>query len=200
MLLGSCCGCGTGRPITYYGLAIPAAPTPSTFNYPIEISVARVRGSNLLENTPIVYKTGANQISTYDYHRWTEAPVQMVQTKLIRILRASGQFQAVSDSAAPDGEIALRGRLYDFEEVDGATIDCLVSMEFELYDRKDAKILWSRFYSQSEPVEGKQVSAVVAALDRNLDRGLKDLAAGINQFLAADDRWRGMARRGQPAK
>ena len=189
-------GCGSPRPITYYALQVPAAPAPSGFVYPIEISVARIRGSTLLGNTPIVYRAGRNEMSTYDYHHWTEAPVQMVQTRLIRMLRACGQFQSVTDSpGAPDGDLAVRGQLFDFEEVDGTTIGGLVSMEFQLYDRKNAKILWSHFYSQTEPVDGKQVSAVVEALDRNLDRGLKELIAGISQFLAANP-----PGKGQPAK
>ncbi len=81
------------------------------------------------------------------------------------------------------GQFVLRGRLYNFEEVDGASISGLVSMEFELYDRKSGKILWTHFYSQSEPVQSKEISAVVSALDSNLDRGLKEVAAGLNQYF-----------------
>ena len=56
-------------------------------------------------------------------------------------------------------------------------------MQFDLYDRKTGKVVWSHSYSQSEPVQGKEISAVVTALDVNLDRGLKEVAAGINQYL-----------------
>ena len=61
-------------------------------------------------------------------------------------------------------------------------------MEFELYDRKSGKVVWSHFYSQSEPVQGKEISAVVTALDLNLDRGLKEVAAGLNQYFSANPR------------
>ena len=67
-----------------------------------------------------------------------------------------------------------------------ASIAALVSMEFELCDRKTGKVLWSHFYSQSEPVQGKEISAVVAALDVNLDRGLKEVATGLNEYFAAN--------------
>jgi ABC-type uncharacterized transport system auxiliary subunit len=53
----------------------------------------------------------------------------------------------------------------------------MVSIEFELCDRKSGKVLWSHFYSESEPVDSKKISAVVTALDLNLDRGLKEVAA-----------------------
>ena len=80
----------------------------------------------------------------------------------------------------------LRGRLYDFAEVDGTNIAGLVSMEFELYDRKSGKVVWTHVYSQSEPAQGKEISAVVAALDTNLDRGLKEVAAGLSQYFSAN--------------
>ena len=35
-----------------------------------------------------------------------------------------------------------------FEEVDGASISGLVSMEFELYETKTGKVVWSHYYSQ----------------------------------------------------
>jgi ABC-type uncharacterized transport system auxiliary subunit len=59
-------------------------------------------------------------------------------------------------------------------------------MEFELYNRKTGKVVWSHYYSQSEPVQGKEISAVVAALDTNLDRGLKEVAAGLNQYFLSN--------------
>ena len=180
-------GCGAPRPIAYYGLQIPAAPSPSTYTWPIEVVVGRISGTDLLEASPIVYKTGRNQIGTYQYHRWTEAPVDMVQEKLIRLLRTTGDYQSISGlGSASGGELVVRGRLYDFAEVDGESITGVVSMEFELYNRRTAKIVWSHFYSQTEPVEAKQVPAVVQALDRNLDRGLKEVVAGLGRYFAAN--------------
>jgi ABC-type uncharacterized transport system auxiliary subunit len=78
----------------------------------------------------------------------------------------------------------VRGRLYEFEEVDSGSIGGQVSMEFELYDRKSGKVVWSHSYSRNEPVEGKSISAVVTALDINLDRGLKEVAAGLGQYFS----------------
>lgn len=180
-------GCGVPKPIAYYGIQIPAAPMPQTYRWPIALAVGRINGSNLLEASPIVYKIGHNQFGTYQYHHWTEAPVEMVQEKLIRLLQASGDYQSVSGAGgASGGEFELRGWLYDFTEVDGDSINGLVSMEFELCNPRSARVLWWHFYSQMEPVEAKQVSSVVQALDRNLDRGLKEVIAGLNQYFAVN--------------
>jgi ABC-type uncharacterized transport system auxiliary subunit len=59
-------------------------------------------------------------------------------------------------------------------------------MDFQLYDRKSGKVVWSHGYSQSEPVQGKEISAIVTALDVNLERGLKEVAAGLDQYFAAN--------------
>jgi len=70
----------------------------------------------------------------------------------------------------------VRGRLYEFEEVDSGSIGGQVSMEFELYDRKSGKVVWSHSYSEMNRLaRQKSISAVVAALDINLDRGLKEV-------------------------
>jgi ABC-type uncharacterized transport system auxiliary subunit len=189
-------GCGTPKPIMYYGLQIPATPAPASYTWPIEVVVGRIRGPDVLEASPIVYKTGRSQMGTYRYHRWTESPVEMVQAKLIRLLRATGDYQSVGGGgSASSGELVIRGRLFDFTEVDGDSISGLVSMEFELYNRKTARVLWSHFYSQTEPVEAKQVPAVVQSLDRNLDRGLKEVIAGMRQYFTANPPAKGEASR-----
>jgi ABC-type uncharacterized transport system auxiliary subunit len=178
-------GCGTPKPIMYYDLQIPAAPSPSTSRYPIDMVVGRITGPDLLGSSPIGYRTKQNQIGTYQYHRWTEAPVDLIQEKLIRLMRVSGEYRSVNGLRnAPGSELMVRGRLYDFAEVDGDGITGLVSMEFELYNRKTARILWSHFYTGTEPVPRKEVAAVAQALDRSLDRGLKEVMDGLRQYFA----------------
>ena len=185
-------GCGTPKPIKYYNLQIPAAPASPNHTYPIDLVVGRLSGSDLLEEPSIVYKTGTHELGTYTYHRWTGAPTEMVQEKLIRLLRESGDFRSVSGSDSKAGGAAkgegfvLRGRLYDFSEVDGESIQGLVSMEFELYSRAVSKVVWTHFYSQTEPVPTKAVKAVVRAIDHNLDRGLHEVVAELGKYLAAN--------------
>jgi len=185
-------GCGSPKPIKYYAVQIPTAPSPSNHTYAVDLVVGRVTGSDLLAATPIVYKTGAHEVGTYAYHRWTGAPTEMVQDKLIRLLRKSAEFRTVSGSESTTGAgskndtLVLRGKLYDFSEVDGPEIQGLVTMEFELYNRAASKVVWTHFYSQTEPVKSKAVAAVVEALDVNLDRGLNEVAAALRNYLEAN--------------
>jgi ABC-type uncharacterized transport system auxiliary subunit len=180
-------GCGHPKPIRYYTIQSAAAPALSTNAQSVSLVVGTISGPEIFRGSPIAYRVGTNEIGTYQYSQWVDPPVVMVQSSLIRVLRASGNYQSVVGlGSAVDGQFLVRGRLYDFEEVDGGGITGLVSMEFELYDRKSGKIVWSHFYSQSEPVQGKEISAIVTALDVNLDRGLKETAAGLNQYFLAN--------------
>lgn len=179
--------CGSGRPIRYYTVDVPAAPEPTTSVYPVTLLIGHIGGPGILMDQPIAYRVGANEIGTYQYHLWDEPPVQMLRTSLLRRLRASGKYQSVAElGSSTQGDYVLQGRLYDFEEVDAGSMSGLVSMEFELYDRRDRKMVWSRFYSHSEPVQGRSIADVVAALDRNLRQGLDGVVSGLDAHFSAN--------------
>jgi ABC-type uncharacterized transport system auxiliary subunit len=114
-----------------------------------------------------------------------EPPVQTLKVILTRQLRASGKYQSVAELGdSAQGEFVLQGRLYDFEEVDAGSITALVTMEFELLERKTGKIVWTHFYSHGDPVQGKEISDVVSALDHNLVRGLTEVASGLDVYFS----------------
>jgi ABC-type uncharacterized transport system auxiliary subunit len=178
--------CGSGRPIRYYTVELPPAPQPSAPVYPVALLIGRISAPEILEDEPIAYRFGPNGIGTYDYHHWETPPVRMVKVILLRQLRASGRYQSVAElGSSAQGEYVLAGRLYDFEEVDTSSIAALVTMDFELLDRKTARIVWTHFYSRSEPVQGKGIPDVVAALDRNLVQGLTEVSSGLDQYFSA---------------
>src|SRR5947209_17213466 len=121
-------GCGSPRPVNYYQAQLPPAPAASAGTYPIDIVVSRLAGPSLLQSSPIVYRTGSNQIGTYAYHRWADPPVVLVQARLIGLLRNSGDYRAVGEMGAigkPD--FIVRGRLSELSEVDAGTIGALVT-------------------------------------------------------------------------
>lgn len=181
LLLGAC---GGGRPIRYYTVVAPPSPEPSASTYPVTVLIGRIGAPEILQGEPIVYRSGPNEIGTYDYHHWAEPPVLMVKVALVRRLRASGKYQSVAElGSSAQGDYVLQGRLYDFEEVDTGSMAALVSMELELFDRRTHKTVWSHFYSHSEPVQGKQISDVVSALDRNLSQGLTEVASSLDSYF-----------------
>lgn len=181
------CSCLGGRPIKYFTVTIPAASQPAAHALPVTLVVGHISAPEILQDQPIVYRSGRNEIGAYQYHLWAEPPAQMIKTALIRRLQASGQYQAVTRlGGSTHGDYVLRGRLYDFEEVDSSgTITAKVSMDFELIDHATHKPVWNHFYSRTEPVQGKDISAVVAALDDNLQQGLAEVESGLNAYFAS---------------
>jgi ABC-type uncharacterized transport system auxiliary subunit len=121
----------------------------------------------------------------YEYHRWAEPPSEMISDVLLRELQDSERYQHVyslrSDSR---GDYVLRGRLYDFREITGNGLTARVAFEFELRDSKTGATVWSRSYSHDEPVDGKNVPAVVAALNRNVQSGLSEVLEGLDKYFS----------------
>ena len=92
-----------------------AAATP----LPISLLVGRFTASHLYRDDRLVYGSGQVQLGTYEYDRWAEAPADMVQDALIRVLRNSGQYAAVSRVAASvRGNYIIRGHLLQMYGVD----------------------------------------------------------------------------------
>lgn len=180
------CSCLGGRAIKYFTVTIPPASQPAGHAFPVALLIGRISAPEILQDQPIVYRSGPNEIGAYQYHLWAEPPAQMVKTVLLRRLRASGRYQSVAEAGgSTQGDFVLRGRLYDFEEVDsGGAITARVAMEFELIDRENHKPVWSHFYSRTEPVQGKEIPDVVAALDRSLEQGLSEVESGLEAYFA----------------
>ena len=187
LYLGVASGCGAGRPSKYYQLTIPGnAPSiTETRPYPVTLLLGPITSSELYRGDRIVYSSDGHAIGTYEYQRWVDLPTQMIQDVLSRKLRTSGRYRAVHPwSSNARGDYRLRGKLYDFKEVSGATLLGRFTIELELRDTKTGATVWTHFYTYDEPASGKEVSAVVEALDRNVQRGASEFMASLDQYFS----------------
>ena len=181
-------GCGAARPSKYYELTVPgetsgARPTDSTA---VSLLIGNWSASHLYRDDRIVYGSTGEEMGTYEYERWAEPPAEMIEEVLLRELRASGRYRAVhSRRSNANGDFLLRGRLYDLKEVTGGAILARVTFEVELRDLKTATTVWTHYYTHDEPVNGKSVANVVSALDKNVQQGVKEVVAGLDQYFAA---------------
>ncbi len=189
LLASAAAGCGAARPIYYYTIDLPTrttGPTASGDPWPIVLIVGHISTSHLYRDDRLIYRTGSNELNTYEYRRWVEPPGEIIEHILIRTLRRSGRYRTVhSQRSNMRGDYILRGRLEDFEEVTGSPVTGRVRMELELYEVKAGKTVWSHAYAEDEPVHGKGVDAVVQALNRNVERGITQVTTGIEQYFAA---------------
>jgi ABC-type uncharacterized transport system auxiliary subunit len=182
-------GCGASRPVKYYLLDPGSSHGPETTvasaPFPITLLVARLASPHLYRDDRLVYGSGAVQLGTYEYERWAEPPVEMVQDSLIASLRATSRYRSVSAIGSNvRGEYILRGRLYSLDEVDTPAIAARFSIELELFDSRAGATVWTDSYSHDEPVAGKTVPDVVEALDRNVRAGVQQLTSNLGQYFA----------------
>jgi ABC-type uncharacterized transport system auxiliary subunit len=182
------CGCGAARPSKYYQLTPPSGSSSSAAQdaLPVSLLLGPMQTSHLYREDRIVYSSERQQMGTYETERWSEPPVEMMQAVLLRKLRTSGRYRDVNTvRTGATGDFMLRGRLYDFKEVSGRSLIARLSFDLELHDAKTNGTVWTYSYNFDEPVGGKDVPAVVAALDRNVQRAAGDVAGALEQFFSA---------------
>jgi ABC-type uncharacterized transport system auxiliary subunit len=187
VIAGSLAGCGATRPTQYYQLTVPADVHHAETNPSgISLALGPLVASHLYREDRIVFSSGPHQMGTYEFQRWTEPPAEMIEEVLLRELRASNRYREVfTQRSSSRADYVLRGRLYDFKEVSGSPLQARVTVEFELKDMKSGTTVWSHYYSHDEPVDGKDVPAMVAALDRNIQRGVGEVKASLDQYFSS---------------
>jgi ABC-type uncharacterized transport system auxiliary subunit len=187
-MVGLLGGCGAARPSKYYQLTVPAeaGAVEKADAVPVTLLLGQLMTSHLYREDRIVFGNGAEQLGTYEYQRWAEPPTEMIQEVLLRELRSSGRYRAVHYRRSNmQGDFAIRGRLYDFKEVDGGQISARVTLELEMRDLKNGATVWTHYYTHDEPASGKDVPAVVAALDKNVQRAVKEVVESLDQYFAS---------------
>ncbi len=188
LCLGMLNGCGAARPSKFYQLTVPSEnasgvdPAP----YSVTLLLGPITTSDLYRDDHLVYTSDGEAMGTYEYRRWAEPPTEMINDVLLRELQRSGRYEHVySLRSDVRGDYVLRGRLYDLREIDRNGLSVLVAFDFALRDFKTGATVWNHSYSHGEPVNGKDVSAVVAAMDRDVQSGLSEVLAGLDQYFSA---------------
>jgi ABC-type uncharacterized transport system auxiliary subunit len=182
-------GCGAARPVKYYQLTVPtdAGDIEKPGAVPVRLVLGGLTTSHLYREDRIVYGNGPEQLGTYEFQRWAEPPAEMIQEVLLRQLRATGRYRAVHMRRSNvTGDFMIRGRLYDFKELEGGGLATRVTMEFEMRDLKSGATVWNRYYTHDEPSGGKDVPSVVTALDKNVQRGVREIVESLEQYFAAN--------------
>jgi ABC-type uncharacterized transport system auxiliary subunit len=188
LMIGFLSGCGAARPSKFYQLTVPsdAARVEKADAVPVTLLLGSLMTSHLYREDRIVYGNGPEELGTYEYQRWAEPPTEMIEEVLLRQLRASGRYRAVYYRRSNmQGDFALRGHLYDFKELTGGQMSARVTLELEMRDLKTSATVWTHYYTHDEPVSGKDVPAVVGALDRNVQRGVSEVVASLDQYFAS---------------
>jgi ABC-type uncharacterized transport system auxiliary subunit len=179
--------CGSARPVSYYRLEpMPASTPQSSTVYPVTIVVGHITAPLLYRDDRIVYSNGQVELGADYFHRWAEAPAEMLESMLLQDLRASGQFRSVQRlGSSSKGDYVLRGHLSAFNEVDTGGVAAQFAIEFELFQPKTGSVVWTFPYSHDEPANSKSMSDVVLALQSNVRTGLQQATSSLTQYFAS---------------
>lgn len=182
------CGCGAVPQSKYYELQVSAQTNAAATGEPLPITllIGPLKASHLYREDRLVYATDTEKMGTYQEQRWAAPPTEMLRDMLWRTLRASHRYSGVHLlTSSSRGDFVLEGNLYDFKEVSGSSLLARVNLALELHDLKTGAIVWTHDCAHDEPVAGKDVPSVVAALDQNAQRCVRTAEASLSEYFAA---------------
>jgi ABC-type uncharacterized transport system auxiliary subunit len=182
------CGCGAVPQSKYYELQVPRETNSAAAAdaFPVTLLVGPIKASHFYREDRLVYATDTEEMGTYQMQRWAAPPTEMMRDLLWRTLRASRRYSGVHLLASSShGDFILEGNLYDFKEISGASLLARVNLALALREIKTGSIVWTQDCAHDEPVSGKEVSAVVAALDRNAQRCVTNAETSLNEYFGS---------------
>jgi len=167
---------------SYYTLHVSPAPDPPAGpDKHASVAVREFKSPGYLRQGPLVYRTSAEQIGFYEYHRWATDPRDFVTNVIADRLRASGNFAEVK---LYDGrsrvDYIISGRLEKLEEVDyegGVKVE--VALSAQMTDVRAGATIWVNSASDIENVAQRNVPAVVSEMSHTMDRTIEKLLSSI---------------------
>ena len=182
------CGCfGKTRYPSYYALAVAPAlgsDTGSTRQLGT-VAVRRFETPAYLRQGRIVYREAPDQIGFYEYHRWAVEPGTTVTTAVLDSLRSYHIFSFIEPydgQSRPD--YLLTGRLQRLDEIDyGGGVKVEAKLSAELTNVRTGAVVWTGDAGGTSKVDGRDVSSVVAEMNRALHESIDRLLTSMEQQL-----------------
>ena len=172
-------GCGRGvKYPNYYTLDVPPPPDPPMAQgVHASLAVREFREPSYLRQGVIVYKTPPEQIGFYNYHRWAVDPREFVTNAVEDRLSASGNFSRVKlYDGHSDIDFVLSGNLEKLEEIDyGGGVKVEIAISAQMVRLSTGTTVWSNSVSEVGQVDRRDVPAVVAEMNRIMDRAIQKL-------------------------
>src|SRR5215813_5189121 len=182
-------GCGgAAKYPNYYTLHVPPPPDPPVAEgVHASLAIREFRSPTYLRQGAIVYKTSPEQIGFYEYHRWAVDPRDFVTNAVTDRLRASGNFTQVKlYDGHSDIDYVLSGRLEKLEEIDyegGVKVEVAISAQ--MLNLATGETVWTNAVSERGTVDQRNVPAIVAEMNRTMERAIEKLLTPTPNLLAA---------------
>lgn len=150
--------------------ATGAQPPASAAARPVDWSlrIARPRTSLVLESPRIAVRPHGDEISVYQGARWSDPAPSLLRDRLMQAFQTDGRVRGLSsDDSNLQADFELGGDLRAFQtEYPNGQASALIRYDARLVRTDDKRVVASRRFEVSQPVDGKKVAAVVSAFGK----------------------------------
>ncbi|EPG6080085.1 ABC-type transport auxiliary lipoprotein family protein [Pseudomonas aeruginosa] len=167
--LGACSILPEAQVLQVYLLPVHNPPA-SAAAWPVDWSlrIARPRTSLVLESPRIAVRPHGDEISVYQGARWSDPAPSLLRDRLMQAFQADGRVRGLSsDDSNLQADFELGGDLRAFQtEYPNGQASALIRYDARLVRTDDKRVVASRRFEVSQPVDGKKVAAVVSAFGK----------------------------------
>jgi cholesterol transport system auxiliary component len=171
-LLGACSILPEAESPDFYLLPATQQPARSNAEVNWSLRVSAPNASLALDSNRIAVVPQGNQLSSYQGARWSNRAPSLLRDRLLDAFIANGSIRALSsDEASLQADLDLTGELRAFqsEYQDGRPV-IHIRYDARLVRTLGQRIVASRTFEVSQPVDGKQVPEVVSAFGKAADQ------------------------------
>ncbi|PJI49324.1 MAG: ABC transporter [Pseudomonas sp.] len=171
-LLGACSILPEAESPDFYLLPATQQPTRSTAVVNWSLRVSAPTASLALDSNRIAVVPQGNQLSSYQGSRWANRAPGLLRDRLLDAFTANGSIRALSsDESSLQADLDLTGELRAFQsEYQNGKPVIHIRYDARLVRTLGLRIVASRTFEVSQPVEGKQVPEVVSAFGKAADQ------------------------------
>jgi ABC-type uncharacterized transport system auxiliary subunit len=128
----------------------------------------------------IVYRSSAEGVGFYEFHRWAVSPRQVTDA-----LRAQSVFKTVSlYESGSESAYVLTGTIERLEEVDeDRDVRAVCTISVQLTDTRTRSVVWNHTVSEEVRVAQRNVAGVVSSLSAAARTTVDRLAASVGNEL-----------------
>jgi len=170
--------CGSTPKETYYTLSGAAAPMPAASASSVSVVVGPVAVPDSVDRSPMVVRTGANEVSIDDLHRWVEPLKTGIPRALAELLmRELGTPRVLAGRSATgtsaDYRVAVDVQRFESSFSEGATLDAA----WTVTPAQGAVRTGRTFAQEAAPTHDH--AGIAAAHRKALEKLAADIAAAI---------------------
>ncbi|MFJ3259017.1 ABC-type transport auxiliary lipoprotein family protein [Pseudomonas sp. NPDC086581] len=171
-LLGACSILPEAESPDFYLLPATLQPVRSNAAVNWSLRVSAPTASLALDSNRIAVVPQGNQLSSYQGARWSNRAPGLLRDRLLDAFTASGSIPALSsDETSLQADFDLTGELRAFQsEYQNGKPVIHIRYDARLVRTLGQRIIASRSFEVSQPVDGKQVPEVVSAFGKAADQ------------------------------